>query len=137
MSSPQQPGHREQPKAPGAKPAKPQFLLQITISPQLVSGLGRLTWWSRGDGVRYRVANSPFSRNGEDLRDRTARPVAEPAVFAKFRPNQALAHLNSANSEREQNRHERRQPGDEIARANNELERIRHRFICPVTANAL
>jgi hypothetical protein len=37
----------------------------------------------------------------------------------------------------EQYHHERRQPGDKIARLNKELERFRHRFFIPVTLKTL
>ncbi len=37
----------------------------------------------------------------------------------------------------EQYHHERRQPGDKIARSNKELERFRHRFFIPVTLKTL
>jgi hypothetical protein len=37
----------------------------------------------------------------------------------------------------EQYHHERRQPGDKIARLNKELERFQHRFLIPVTLKTL
>jgi hypothetical protein len=37
----------------------------------------------------------------------------------------------------EQYHHERRQPGDKIARSNKELERFQHHFLIPVTLKTL
>jgi hypothetical protein len=41
------------------------------------------------------------------------------------------------NAALEQYHHERRQPGDKIARSNKELERFQHHFLIPVTLKTL